>query len=617
MAKLIGTAGHVDHGKTTLIQALTGIDADRLPEEKRRGMTIDIGFAYLDFPEFGRVSIVDVPGHERFLTNMLVGALGIDVALLCVAADESVMPQTREHVQILDLLPVERMVVALTRSDLADETTREISKAEIEELLAPTRFKGAPILEVSAPTGAGIPELRQALLEALRASTPEGLQDAPWYLPIDRVFTVKGHGAVVTGTLAQGLVKIGERAYIQPENLEVRVRAIHSHGVAAETGEPGRRIALNLSGVKEEDLRRGQAVGAPGALFATDCFDAKMRWATPVKHGSRVRVSIGADEAIGRVFLNDFDPELAQVRLESRIAAALDQPLILRRYSPPDVLGGGRILIPQARRRKKGEEIRGTRPAGDEEAILGVIGASPDGVVTEEVCRLVGKSQQTLGKPFENLLSQGKVYGFAGLWFSVEGFEEGWKRFMKALEGLHEKNPSTASVARERVLQAAGLPWTGKPLDRILAAMVQRNRIVLTGTSVRSPSFRVSLSPKQRQFLDRIVAALTAEPVNTPNPHRLSELLSVPMQAVEEVLRLGVQAGEVVSLGEGVFYTPAQLDALKKRTAERMGTKPFAAAQLRDALGTTRKYIIPLLEHFDATRFTTRVGDNRIVNRAS
>ncbi|HWA83840.1 MAG TPA: selenocysteine-specific translation elongation factor, partial [Fimbriimonadaceae bacterium] len=419
MAKLIGTAGHVDHGKTTLIQALTGIDADRLPEEKRRGMTIDIGFAYIDLPEFGRVSIVDVPGHERFLTNMLVGALGIDVALLCVAADESVMPQTREHVQILDLLPVERMVVALTRSDLADETTREIAKAEVEELLAPTRFKVAPIVEVSAQTGAGIPELRQALVEALRASAPEGLKDAPWYLPIDRVFTVKGHGAVVTGTLAQGEVRVGGKAYIQPENLEVRVRALHSHGVAIESGEPGRRIAINLSGVKEEDLRRGQAVGAPGALFSTDCFDAKMRWATPVKHGSRVRVSIGAEEAIGRVFLNDFDPELAQIRLESRIAAALDQPLILRRYSPPDVLGGGRILIPQAKRRKKGEEIRGARPARDEEAILGVVGTSPDGIATEEVCRLVGKSQQTLGKPFENLLAQGKVHGFAGLWFSA------------------------------------------------------------------------------------------------------------------------------------------------------------------------------------------------------
>lgn len=623
MAKLIGTAGHVDHGKTTLIQALTGIDADRLPEEKQRGMTIDIGFAFIDLPGFGRVSIVDVPGHEKFLTNMLVGALGIDVALLCVAADESVMPQTREHLQILDLLPVDQMVVALTRSDLADAETRELAKVEIEEMLEETRFKGAPLIEVSAVAGTGIPELRAALGSALsragqglKSPGNHGLETraTPWYLPIDRVFTVKGHGAVVTGTLAQGEVKIGERAYIQPENIEVRVRAIHSHGDALDVSERGRRTALNLSGVKEEDLRRGQAVGAPGALFGTECMDAKLRWIEPVKHGSRVRVSIGAEEAIGRIFLSDFDPELTQIRLERKVAAALDQPLIIRRYSPPDVLAGGRVLVPQARRRRKGEEVRVARPALDDDAIIAAIGANPNGVTTEEVCRQLGKSQQALGKAFEKALEQGKVHGFAGLWFTAEGFEEAWKLFKAALDTLHEKNPSIASVARERVLQAAGLTWTGKPLDRILAAMAQQNRIILTGTSVRSPSFRVQLSPKQRQFLDRVISALSADPVNTPNPHRLSEIVPAPIQAVEEILRLGVQAGEVVSIGEGVFYTPAQIDALKKRTRELMGSKPFAAAQLRDALGTTRKYIIPLVEYFDTIRFTTRVGDNRMIN---
>jgi selenocysteine-specific elongation factor len=618
MSKLIGTAGHVDHGKTTLIQALTGIDADRLPEEKQRGMTIDIGFAFLDLPEIGRVSIVDVPGHERFLTNMLVGALSIDVALVCVAADESVMPQTREHLQILELLPVERMVIALTRSDLADDITREVAKTEIEELLTPTRFKGAPIIEVSAPSGAGIPELKAELVDALSERTPQhpnaSTPSLPWYLPIDRVFTVKGHGAVVTGTLAQGEVAVGGKAYIQPGNLEVRVRAIHWHGSPLNTSERGRRTALNLSGVKAEDLRRGMTIGAPGAVFETECLDAKVRWTEQVKHGSRIRLSIGAEEAIGRVFLSDTDPELVQIRLESRVAASLHQPIIVRRYSPPDVLCGGRVLIPQAKRRKKGEQVKVIQSSTNEEAILGAVGENLNGVPTEEICRTLGKSQQALGDAFEKLLKQEKLRGFAGLWFTESGFEQGLAKFMTALQSLHEKNTGMANIPRDRVIQAAGLSWNGKPLDRILAALAQEGRLVVNGTNVRAPEFKVQFATKQRQFLDRIIQALEAQPVNTPNPHQLSEIIHAPIQAVEEVLRLGVQSGEVVSLGEGVYYTRGQLENLKKRTLELMGTKPFPAAALRDKLGTTRKFIIPMLEYFDTIRFTTRVGDNRMVN---
>lgn len=614
MAKLIGTAGHVDHGKTTLIRALTGIDADRLPEEKRRGMTIDIGFAYLDLPEVGRVSIVDVPGHEKFLTNMLVGALGIDVALLCVAADESVMPQTREHVQILELLPVERMIVALTRSDLADDETRAFARAEIEDMLSQTRFAGAATFEVSALVGSGIEDLKQALTTALRASTtspPAG----PWYLPVDRVFSVKGHGVVVTGTLAQGEVKVGERAYVQPGNLEVRVRAIHWHGDAAEASEKGKRTALNLGGVKVEDLRRGQTLGAPGAVFETGCLDARLRWMEKPKHGSRVRVSLGAEEAIGRIFLSDTDDDLAQLRLETRVAAALNQSVIVRRYSPPDLLAGGHVSVPQAKRRKRSDAAAPVRAANDEEAILGALGMVEGGVPTEEVCRQLGRSPQALGGEFERLLAESKVLGFAGRWFSPEGFASGWARFVGALRDLHEKNPTSASIPRDRVVQAARLDWTGKPLDRILAAMAQRGEVVVSGTNVRAPEFQVTLSPRQRELLDRCVGELERAPVNTPNLHVLTQAVHAPVQAVEEILKLGVQAGEIVALPDGVFYTTRQIAGLKAKTAELMGDQPFPAAKLRDALGTTRKYVIPLLEYFDSIRFTTRVGDNRMVNR--
>ena len=614
MAKLIGTAGHIDHGKTTLIRALTGIDADRLPEEKARGMTIDIGFAYIDLPDHGRVSIVDVPGHEKFLRNMLVGALGIDVALLCVAADEGVMPQTQEHLQILLLLPVQQLVVALTRSDLADKDTLRLAAEDVHALLEHTRFKGAPVIPVSAMKMEGIAELKSELMRALdkdEISTSSAKE--PWYLPIDRVFSVKGHGCVATGTLAQGSVRIGDKAFLEPGHIEVRVRAIHSHGDPMDASEKGRRTALNLSNVRVEDVHRGMALGEPGALFETLVFDAKMHWLTVPKHASRVRVSIGSEEAIAKVFIGA-DPEFAQFRCEAPIACALNQPLIVRQYSPPDLLGGGSVIVPQGKIRKKGEQAKVIKTDDPLEAVYQAIGDSIQGTPTEEVCRVLGKTPQALGTVFERLAAAHRVQGFAGLWFQSTAFESGAGLLLKRLNAMHEESPTQAFLPREKVLASASLKWSGKPLDRIVSFLVGEGRLEANGTAIKSPQFRVKLTPRQREFLDRAVGALVKEPVNTPGVHDLAKLLSAPHQAVEEILKLGVQAGEVVSIGEGVFYTPVQLERLKTRINEISGGKPFAASAVRDALGTTRKYVIPLLEYFDSTRFTTRVGDLRAIN---
>jgi selenocysteine-specific elongation factor len=613
MAKLIGTAGHVDHGKTTLIRALTGIDADRLPEEKQRGMTIDIGFAYLDLPRVGRVSIVDVPGHERFITNMLVGALGIDVAMLCVAADESVMPQTREHLQILELLPVDKLVVALTRADLADQETREIATAEVEELIASTRFGSAQIVPVSAHKGEGIEELLGLLEEALLESDQPSR--GPWYLPIDRVFAVKGHGCVVTGTLAQGEVKVGEIAYVEPGRREVRIRGIHSHEQQLEKSEKGKRTALNLGGVKVEEIHRGQAVGAPGALFETTVIDARIRWVEQARHGVRVRVSIGSEEAIGRMFLNEVEPDVVQLRLESPVACALHQPLIVRRYSPPDVLAGGRVLVPQAKIRRKSEAPTLVHESGSEEdAILEVVAAAPSGVMTDEICRVLGKTPQALGDTFESLVRGGKLKGFAGLWLTSEAFDSASERLIEALKGQHEATPQQSSVPREKVLHAAKLPWQGKPLDRILAHLAAEDRVVVSGTTIRDPNFAISLSPKQQALLERVKEGLEKEGVNVPGSLELARALAVPVQAIDEIVRLGLQAGELVRVADGIVYTLRQIEELKETVRKISGGKPFAAAQFRDAVGTTRKYAIPLLEYFDQIRFTTRTGDMRMLN---
>ncbi len=617
MARLIGTAGHVDHGKTSLIRALTGIDADRLPEEKRRRMTIDIGFAHIELPGLGDVSIVDVPGHERFLTNMLVGALGTDVALLCVAADEGVMPQTREHLEILELLPVERLVVALTRSDLADSDTRVLAETEVRELLAETRFGSeVPVVAVSAETGEGLEELRSQLAEALadRGETPDG----PWYLPIDRAFTVRGHGCVVTGTLAQGAVRAGDPAVLEPGGREVRVRSVQVHGRPADRSEKGRRTALNLGGVSAEEVHRGLAVGFPGVLFPTRCLDARVQWkrgVQRVRHGMRVRVAIGSADALGRLFLSDQDPSLIQLRLDEPVACALGQPLIVRRHSPPDLLAGGRVVVPLAKPRRKSERPVAAALEGLEldEALLQAVGSSEGGQPIEEACRLVGRTRRDVAPALDRLQRAGRLLAFDDLLFTPEAFEAAAGRFLGALRRLHEERSTAPSHARERVAQLAGLPWSGRALDRILAHLAEQGRLVVEGTQVRDPSFQIPLSARQRQFLDRIKAALDEAGVNAPSALDLARTLAVPPQAVEEMLRIGVDRREIVRLAEGLFYTPETLRAIQQAVRKALGARPFTAAEFRDALGTSRKYAIPLLEHFDAVRFTVRRGDQRVL----
>lgn len=617
MAKLIGTAGHVDHGKTTLIQALTGIDADRLPEEKRRGMTIDVGFAYIDMPKIGRVSIVDVPGHEKFLTNMLVGALGIDVALLCVAADEGVKPQTREHLDILQLLPVDDMVVALTRADLADDETRELARMEVEELLSRTRFSGSPIIAVSATTGEGLGALRMALSKSLSSEDADREENAgsdPWYLPIDRAFAVKGHGCVVTGTLAQGEVALGDAGVIEPGHREVRIRGIHSHGEPLKAGEAGRRIALNLSGVRLEEVHRGQSIGAPGALFETSILDAAMRWLRTPKHGSRIRLSIGAEEAIGKIFMFDLEPDTAQIRLEAPVACAKGQPLILRRYSPPDLLGGGTVTVPLARPRRKGEAPEVPHfQEGDRSSILRAINDDANGVLTDEICRRLGKTPQQLGDVFETLRAEGAIRSFAGLWFSAEAFEQAKARFLEALARLHAKNPTLSAVPREKVLREAQLRWNGKPLDRIISALGSEGAIRAEGTNVRAEGFKVSLTERQRALLNRVLEALRIAGVNVPSPLDIARSLGVPVQAIEEILKLGIQAGEIVRVGDGLFYPSEGVTEIKTKIKQIAGKAGFTASDFRDAVGSSRKYVIPLLEYLDSQRFTLRVGDKRVV----
>lgn len=614
MAKLVGTAGHVDHGKTSLIRALTGIDTDRLPEEKARGLTIDLGFAALDLEGVGRVSIVDVPGHEKFVTNMLAGATAMDVALLCVAADEGVLPQTQEHLAILDLLPVEEIVLVLTRCDVATAQQREDAAMELEFLLEGSRFEGAPLVETSAKTGAGLEDLKVILKDVL--GDGQGRRGSGgWWLAVDRVFTKTGHGTVVTGTLIGGSAKQGQDAVIWPGRRKAKVRGMQSHGVGLGEAEPGTRVSMNLGGVDRDEVERGDLVCLAGTGAETVCFDAEVRWAGDApKHGSRVRVAMGTSEGIGRVFLNDYDEGLVQVRLERALGVVTGMPLVLRRYSPPSVLGGGSVLVATAEVRRKNVRAGLSRSGGGSgSGILGLFDGRTDGLSTAEIARRMGMEERGLAEEFERLKGSGELLGFAGYWMTpdVEGVCR--ERMREALEQLHVRFAERSLLPREEAVREAGAGWAGKVLDRLITYWVEAGFLRSRGTLVALTTHQPELKGKQRALLDRVSAVLSERFPNVPGGRELADLLGVPPQAVDQILQVGIDAGELVWLAEGIVYVLADFEGLVKGLRETYVGRTFSASEFRDDFGTSRKYAIPLLEYLDGRGVTVRMGDVRKV----
>ncbi|HWP31795.1 MAG TPA: selenocysteine-specific translation elongation factor [Fimbriimonadales bacterium] len=619
MAYLIGTAGHVDHGKTTLIAALTGIDTDRLPEEKTRGLTIDIGFAYLDLPEIGRVSIVDVPGHERFIKNMLAGAWGVDVALLCVASDESVMPQTREHFEIIRLLEARKMVVAMTKCDMTDEETQDIVEMDIRALLENTPYAESPIVRVSAKERVGLDALKKALSDAILSLGPREIEEKSWFLPIDRVFRVGGHGTVVTGTLAKGKVRVGDEGVVMPGNRKVRIRNIQVHGESVKEAEAGQRTALNVAGIEMEALHRGQAIGSPGSLVETKCINVRLVSIEKPKHGERVRVHIGSGEFFGKLILFDAAPGYAQIRFEEAVACSKGQRFVIRRYSPPILLGGGEIVTPNARiRRKSDPTVRElfTNETTDsvrsvEESILAEVEKHPEGVETSAICETLGRTPQELGEAFEKLKQQNKILGFAGIWITAENYKNLAERIRKILYTLHEKEPTLAAIPKSRLIQASGISWNTKSWDRFLSKLNEDGFVRLMGGDVRHPDFAIQLNERQKALLERVLEVMNSRGAIAPSPSEVANELRIPQQAVEEIFRLGIELGVLVKLDEGLVYSKETLERLKD-TVRKLGPK-FTVAQFRDATKSSRKYALPILQYMDEQRVTRRVGEERVV----
>jgi len=631
---VIGTAGHVDHGKSTLVHALTGIDPDRLREEKEREMTLDLGFAWVTLPNGEPIGIVDVPGHRDFIENMLAGVGSIEAALFIVAADEGVMPQTREHLAILDLLGIGAGVVALTKIDLAEsEEWIELVTADVSDTLEGTVLESAPIVPVSARTGQGLDELLAALQEVLAQVEPRPNRGRP-RLPIDRVFTISGFGTVVTGTLIDGTFEVGQEVEILPRRLKARIRGLQTHKQKIARAVPGSRVAMNLSGISKTDLKRGDVVASPGWMHATVLTDVQLRYLPdaprPLRHNARLKFFSGAAETMARVRLLGQDklppgqPGWAQLQLQETVPLVKGDRFIIRIPSPPATVGGGVIVDPHPGRKHRrfrpevlarletlsqgtpAEILLQTLDRRGPTSVRDLLSTGDVGeAAPEALAQLLDESQAVLldASPGTAELPAGNQLVASGTWWATL-----IDRLTHELSTYHQRFPLRAGMPREAL--RSGLKLDAKTFNAVMARAVTAELLKDEAATVRLPSHTVQFNPDQQRQVDALLAQFRRQPYATPS-------FKESVAAVgEDVLGVLISRGDLVQASPDVLFLPETYAQMTTRVRAHIGQQGnITLAQTRDLLGTSRKYAQALLEHLDETGVTKRVGDARVLRQ--
>ncbi len=642
---VVGTAGHIDHGKSALVRALTGIDPDRLKEEKSRGITIDLGFAHLTEGDT-RLAFVDVPGHERFVKNMLAGASGIDGVLLVIAADESIMPQTREHFDICRLLGVSTGVVALTKADLVDPETVELVRLETAELVSGSFLEGAAVVPVSARTGDGLSEVRNALLEMAHRAVIRSPRGAV-RLPIDRAFSIKGFGTVVTGTLVSGRVAVDETLAVLPSGRDVKVRGLQVHGVAEPVAMAGQRVAANVSGVDVSEIGRGDTAVTPGCFETAWRVDAVLDLlpqARRLRHGARVRFHQGTSELLGRIALGPGLGETASlgeapeelppggrafVRLRLERAAVLTRGdcFILRAYSPPLTIAGGRVLDPlpprggirTATARLRLEQLLDGLPGEDplaQDRALGIMVAER-GVAGLSLAALVsraGVSPESVAQVTDRLRASGAVRLIGDLIVDAVALAAIRERVITMVAAFHASNPLSEGLPREEARERLFRQGAPAVFDAVVEQLVEEGRLLARG-HLALASHQVTLSPEETRISLAVLAVLGEAGLRPPAPAAIREQLGCNAAVLDRVLRLLARQQRVVRVGALVF-DPLALETLRRDVAGlKTGSDPMTidVGAFKDRFGISRKFAIPLLEYLDRERVTRRVGQQRVV----
>ena len=630
---ILGTAGHIDHGKTALVKALTGIDCDRLPEEKARGITIDIGFATLQVDDF-RLGIVDVPGHERFVKNMLAGATGIDLALLVIAADDSIMPQTREHLEILKLLGLHHGVITLSKCDLVDETTREVVELEIRELVKGSFLEDADIVRTSAQTGEGIVELKAAIAAACKKV--EARTGAEWFrMAIDRSFIVQGHGTVVTGSVTSGSLKVGDELDWQPRGEKVRVRSLQNHDKPVEEVHRGQRAAINLAGVHHEDVLRGQELATPGYLQPSRVLTVRL-YNLPdskrqIKHRSPVRFHLGTAEIMGAVSLLDCDSvqprewALAQLFLEEPATATWGQPFVLRGSSATMTLGGGQVLQPVARKIRRRhleilERVERLWTGDPEERALTVAWFGGfAGFTLPDLVRGANLGPDQAAELIERLKARGRLVNVVisparQLLLHADVIKELDERILQALGRLHEQFPLMTTHDRQKVQSQLDYVGDEPMVHAAVERLLQKKQLVGDLRRIGRADFKPKLSGNLRKLKDKLVADYKTAGFQPPEPKSFAGLAGGNAANLKDLFDVCIAEGLLVQISEDVFLH-SDVDAdMKRRLTERLAAgSGLTVAEIRDILGTTRKYAVPICEYLDRVGFTKREGDLRLL----
>ncbi len=633
---IVGTAGHIDHGKSALVWALTGTDPDRWAEEKRRGITIDLGFAHLELDEELQIGFVDVPGHERFVKNMLAGASGIDVVLLVVAADESIKPQTREHFDICRLLEVDRGLVALTKADLVEPDLLELVKLELQDYLRGSFLEDASIVGTSVRTGAGLEELKAALREVAAQASPRNAA-RPFRLPLDRAFVMKGFGTVATGTLLSGAIGPDREIVILPEERRVRVRSVQVYGREVSEARAGQRTALNLAGVETGELRRGMVLAAPDTFRPTTQIDCRLTLldsARTLKSSSRVHLHLGTSEQVAEIFSLTGKPlepgrtHFVQLRLKEPTVAALGDRFIVRQFSPLVTLGGGAVLdsfAPRHKRKEPGlEDFLGCLADGAAEERFAAL-VKHRGVHTEkELAARTGWAATEIEKSIRTLRGQNLLWTVSEkppVFLSCEGRDALARRTLDHLAAFHRANPLLPGISKEelrsRILAAPGRvrSATQKAIfDALLNRMSGEKKIAAEGETVRLASHRIILKEEEeeaKQTIDRAFreAGLTVPPVKEVLPR-----VGIELARAQSVLQILLREKALRKITEDLLFHDSALSELRRRLIEHKKKKnTITVGEFKDLAGVSRKYAIPLLEYLDRERVTQRRGDERVI----
>ncbi|MGC9324390.1 MAG: selenocysteine-specific translation elongation factor [Desulfomonilia bacterium] len=612
---VIGTAGHVDHGKTSLIKALTGIDCDRLKEEKERGLTIELGFASMLLPSGERVGVVDVPGHVRFIRHMLSGASGIDFVLLVIAADEGVMPQTREHVQICELLGIRRGIVALTKIDLVDEDLKELALTDIEEFLDTTFLASAPIIPVSSTTGEGLQSLMDELntqVEQVHERIASGIP----ILPVDRVFTIKGFGTVVTGTLTRGTFIENQEVEVLPGGRKAKIRNLQVHDHDVSQAMAGMRTAVNLQGVGVEDIARGEWVVPAGMFTPTSVIDAELKLiGRPTRGG--IKLHIGATEVSGEMRVYDSDgASVARIRLKQPIIASHGDRFIVRNISPSVTIGGGRVLNPHPVRRFSAHGIQDLMSEDDIRRIIGIArDAGMHGISRSDLRATFPELGGRLDKLLQDLLSSGEItrYDAAGdLCVHASHAAKLKELVTSVVTEFHSRNPSSPGISREHLRSSLKGNVDPKLFHKVLQDLVKKNELAESGPNITLPGFRASLGDRLEGMSEQVLSLLEAGGFEPPTNSEIAEKIRSSPKDVDEILRFLVSRGTVVKIKDDMYLSAAYETRLKKAVQEFIvKNTSLAPTDMKALIGVSRKFAIPYLEYLDRIHFTMRIDNVR------